>query len=721
MTRLDRFLALTVFLAALTVYALTLTPSLSYLSPDGSELATIPYVLGLAHSPGYPLYTWLGFLFSHLVPLGDVAYRINLMSAVMGALAAAGVYWILIRILPESIPPLWCRTTAALPALLLAFSKTFWAQSLIAEVYAPNAAGIVITLIALLRWERTRRRVDFFLFALAFGLSLGLHISDLGFAPAFILFILLCLFEHAGEPGAAPINKPDVIASDRRERSLSCALQGNLPIPVENRGLLRRFAPRNDPRRDFQHPIRSLISVSVLGLIGFALGAAQFAWLPLQSGTLIDRAMLRSAPTTLEGIYNYTLGAFPNFKFAFPLTALPDRLVIYLDLLNQQYGLIGIGLGIAGLISLLARRTRYFYLLVGMYLVEIWFFIQYSAFDLDVFFIPAHIIWAMFIGFGVFEIIHALQLIFSRMRATAGRPCKIKPITVISGIIMILFAAVPLHNNWSANDFSQDTAVNDFYAGVWSVLPGNAALVTPSGVFGYDAFYWQLVYDTRADVLLPLRPGPNPSAQDLAGRDLFATTRTMTGNAGPGALPAGLLTGNYWTVPVLFGQQPEESFGRREALALYHLSVDPPPLLEADPKPQFLAEADLGPVQLLGFDLSPQRIESGDVLTVKFYWRLKTVTSVRVETRLGNLTLEQHEIGLGLLGRFAQAGPLPPGSVISDSFALIIPSVTPPGAYAFTIRPSGIGSTPGTAIHLGTVDVINEIGTMERWLQIAGS
>ncbi|MCD6402197.1 MAG: DUF2723 domain-containing protein, partial [Anaerolineales bacterium] len=63
---------------ALLVYLLTLTPSLSYLSPDGSELATIPYILGLAHSPGYPLYTWLGFLFSHLLPFGDVAYRINL-------------------------------------------------------------------------------------------------------------------------------------------------------------------------------------------------------------------------------------------------------------------------------------------------------------------------------------------------------------------------------------------------------------------------------------------------------------------------------------------------------------------------------------------------------------------------------------------------------------------------------------------------------------------
>ncbi len=774
MTRLDRFLALAVFLIALTVYALTLTPSLSYLSPDGSELATVPYILGLAHSPGYPLYTGLGFLFSRLLPLGDVAYRINLMSAVLGALAAAGVYGLLVRILPESIPPLWRRAAAALPALLLAFSKTFWAQSLIAEVYAPNAAGIVLTLIALLRWERTRRRLDFFLFALAFGLSLGLHLSDLGFGPAFILFILLCLFEPVDQHGGAPEKTPTVIASpapafparevftpgDHRRSSLGgqaprrgrgseatpaypqpgqakpvlwssgqspAFSKREIALPRLRRGGAGASLPepaleRSEgvARKDSLHPVRSLLSVAAIGLLGFALGAAQFAWLPIQSGTLIDRAMLRSAPTTLVGIYNYTLGAFPNFKFAFPLTALPDRLVIYLDLLNQQFGLAGVGLGIAGLCSLLARRTRYFFLLVGMYLVEIWFFIQYSAFDLDVFFIPAHMLWAVFIGFGVFELIHAAQFFLASVGAQSQRADTTKPMTVVAGCAMILFAAVPLRNNWAANDFSGDTAVNDFYAGVWGVLPENSALVTQSGVFGYDAFYWQLVYGTRADVLLPLLPGPNPSARDFAGRDLFTTTRALSGNQGPGALPAGLLKGNYWTVPVLFGQQPEESFGRRETLVLYHLTADPPPLLEADPHPQFAAAGDLGPVQLLGFDLSARRIESGDVLTVKFYWRLQSVASIRVETRLGERTLEQHEIGFGLLGRYAQTVPLPPASVVSDSFALVIPSGIAPGAYAFTLRPAGIGTSSGTAIRLGMVDVINETGTMERWLQIAG-
>jgi hypothetical protein len=687
MTRLDRFLGFAVAAAALSVYAATLTPSLSYLSPDGSELATIPYVLGLAHSPGYPLYTWLGFLFSHLVPLGDVAYRINLMSAVMGALAAGGLYWILIRLLPEGIPPALRRGAALLPALLLAFSRTFWAQSLIAEVYAPNAAGIVLTLLALLHWDRTRRLRDFFLFALVFGLSLGLHLSDLGSAPAFIVFILLALFEPPG--ASADVTRP------------------SKPPSMASR-------------------IRSLIAVTFAGLAGFALGAVQFAWLPLQSGTLNDRAMLRNAPITLAGIYNYTLGAFSNMKFAFALTALPDRLVIYLDLLAQQFGLLGIAVGILGLFSLLARRTRPFFLLVGMYLVQIWFFIQYSVFDLDVFFIPAHMLWAVFIGFGVYEILRAAQWAWQAaaqgLRIEAGaRPRMGKILPVAAGCLLILPAAPSLAGNWAANDFSADTAVNDFYAGVWSTLPQNAALVTQGGVFGYDAFYWQLAYGTRSDVLLPMLPGPNPSADLLAGRDLFATTRSLSGNAGPGALPANLLSRNSWSIPVLFGQQPEESFGRREALVLYRLMEEPPPLLEFDPYPQFAVGADVGPVQLLGYDLSAARVESGDVLYVRLYWKLNTVAALRVETLLGELSLEQHEIGFGLLARYAQSVPLPAGSVVSEPYGLVIPSGMDPGTYAFTIRTAGLGTAPGTSIELCTVDVINETGTMERWLQIAGS
>jgi hypothetical protein len=449
----------------------------------------------------------------------------------------------------------------------------------------------------------------------------------------------------------------------------------------------------------------------------------------LQSATLNDRAMLRRAPTTLTAIYNYTLGAFSNMKFAFALTALPDRLVIYLDLLAQQFGLLGIAVGILGLFSLLARRTRHFFLLVGMYLVQIWFFIQYSVFDLDVFFIPAHMLWAVFIGFGLYEIVRSVQYIWNawmrggraETEAIAGRPRMGKIIPIAIGCLLILPAAPSLAGNWAANDFSGDTAVNDFYAGVWSSLPQDAALITQGGVFGYDAFYWQLAYDTRSDVLLPLLPDPNPSEASLAGRDLFATTRALIGNAGPGALPGNLLDRYSWSTPVLFGQQPEESFGRRESLVLYRLTESPPPLLAFDPYPQYAVGEDLGPAMLLGYDFSSQQVESGEVLYITLYWQLKTVSSLRVETLLGDLVLEQHEIGFGLLPRYAQSVGLPSGSVIAEPYGLVIPSGTEPGAYAFTVRSAGLGTALGLSIDPCTVNVINETGTMERWLQIAGS
>jgi len=73
--------------AALALYAATLAPTV--LAGDGGEFQFVPYLLGVAHPTGYPLYTILGWLWSHLLPVGDVAYRMNLFSAFWAALAVA--------------------------------------------------------------------------------------------------------------------------------------------------------------------------------------------------------------------------------------------------------------------------------------------------------------------------------------------------------------------------------------------------------------------------------------------------------------------------------------------------------------------------------------------------------------------------------------------------------------------------------------------------------
>jgi len=83
-----------VLLASLAVpfllYLLTLAPTVTF--EDSGELIAAAYNLGIPHEPGYPLWTMIAHLFT-LLPLGTVAYRVNLLSAVLAALTAALVAW----------------------------------------------------------------------------------------------------------------------------------------------------------------------------------------------------------------------------------------------------------------------------------------------------------------------------------------------------------------------------------------------------------------------------------------------------------------------------------------------------------------------------------------------------------------------------------------------------------------------------------------------------
>jgi hypothetical protein len=654
-TKMDYILALGLATFSFLAYNATLTPSLSYLSPDGNELATVPYVLGLAHSPGYPLYTWLGKIFTWL-PIGDVAHRMNLMSAILGSLSVGGLYLIILTLLhPKASSHTLRRVCSILASLLFAFSSTFWSQAVIAEVYTPNLAFVAFTLLALLYWEHTRRVRDFFLFALVFGLSLGMHLSNLGFAPAFALFILLTDFK-----------------------------------------VLKRF------------------TWWLAGFLGFGMGIAQFLWLPLKANTLTDRMMLARTPTTLKGIVSYTLGAFSQLKFAFPLFELPDRLVIYLDLLRQQFTLFGILLGMIGLVAILIRRSRYYYLLVGMYLVHVWFFIQYQVFDLEVFFLPAHFVWAIFIAFGVLEILAGLTTLIQLLPGSSLR--RILRFLLIT--LVLLSTLIPLLRNWSDNDRSGDVAVNDFYANLWEILPQESVLVTRSGVFGYDAFYWQLVYNTRDDVVLPTLPDTTISKPGFRNRNLFSNTILNDRGKvrGPGAIPPDLVPQDLWQVPILIGNQSAGGFGGRDQLILYELSMTPPHLVVKNAHPDIPLHDALGGAVLNGVDLNTQSIESGSRIDLVLYWEITNPIRYQVQTILRDQVLETHTLGFGNLERYAREIGSIQGQTIVENYAIVIPSTVEEGDYPLMVQIQGVDKE----ILLGTISVRNDEETMERWLRIAG-
>ena len=155
-------------MTAFWVYVKTLAPTVSFF--DSGELISAAYSFGVAHPPGYPLYVLLGWLFGHL-PLGEFAYRINLMSALFAALATLMVYGICSVCLmlaaqkrcPKTSPAaddtpdpeqMLRPALAMIAALSFAFSLTHWQHAVIAEVYSLNAFLCGLIVLLLLWWYR---------------------------------------------------------------------------------------------------------------------------------------------------------------------------------------------------------------------------------------------------------------------------------------------------------------------------------------------------------------------------------------------------------------------------------------------------------------------------------------------------------------------------------------------------------------------------------------
>ncbi len=136
---------------------------------DTFEFQVIGPQLGIAHPSGYPLYTLICKAFS-LLPVGTVAWRVNLTSAVFAA-AASGV---MALVMPKRWPHLGLLT-----GWLLAFSPTLWSRAIEAEVYALNALIVVTGLWLVTAWTDGRLGAGraWPALGLMMGLALASHVT----------------------------------------------------------------------------------------------------------------------------------------------------------------------------------------------------------------------------------------------------------------------------------------------------------------------------------------------------------------------------------------------------------------------------------------------------------------------------------------------------------------------------------------------------------------
>jgi hypothetical protein len=171
-----------VFLIVLTLYTITLAPGV--VGGDAGEHQFAVPLLGIPHATGYPLYILTGKLWTILIPAGSMAWRVNLFSAVGGALAATVTALVVYQMstMPRPSPFAHPWAGSLVGGITLAFGLTLWQWSIIAGVRSFNVfLFALITLLAII-WQQQRAQNNSLSanrtlrwLALAVGLSLAHH------------------------------------------------------------------------------------------------------------------------------------------------------------------------------------------------------------------------------------------------------------------------------------------------------------------------------------------------------------------------------------------------------------------------------------------------------------------------------------------------------------------------------------------------------------------
>ncbi|MBI4831801.1 MAG: DUF2723 domain-containing protein [Candidatus Lindowbacteria bacterium] len=140
-----------IFLISLTIYVRTMPPGIAAVgySADTLKFQYIGKVLGTPHF-GYPTYMFLNILVSR-IPLFNLAYRLNLVSAILASATLVALYFIILSLSGKRLVAFAC-------ALLFGVTYTFWENSIIAEVYSLNTLFMCAVLLLMLQWRTSVER-----------------------------------------------------------------------------------------------------------------------------------------------------------------------------------------------------------------------------------------------------------------------------------------------------------------------------------------------------------------------------------------------------------------------------------------------------------------------------------------------------------------------------------------------------------------------------------
>ncbi len=193
------------WIAAVITFLIAGFAFLYFMSPevtleDSGELVTGAFNFGVPHPPGYPLWAFLGWVWRHLVPFGNPAYRICLMSVLTGALVVGVLTLLMTRSImmllrsvtwakdiEDSMKHWMALTIGPAVALMFGFNRGVWLWACVPEMRALNLFMFIITACTFFAWMMRPQRYGF-LYAtiLCYALGLCVHQTIVVMAAAFI-------------------------------------------------------------------------------------------------------------------------------------------------------------------------------------------------------------------------------------------------------------------------------------------------------------------------------------------------------------------------------------------------------------------------------------------------------------------------------------------------------------------------------------------------------
>lgn len=195
---MNRIIAGIIFLVSFLVYYDTMAPTVSFW--DCGEFIATSYTLGVPHPPGSPLFLIIGRVFSMIPFSPDIAFRVNLISVFVSALAVMLLYLIIVKVIAhwrggikENSDVIIAFGGALVGALTFAFTDSHWFNAVEAEVYSMSTFFTAIVVWLILHWsERAEEKGNeryILIIAYMIGLAIGIHLLNLLALPFIALII----------------------------------------------------------------------------------------------------------------------------------------------------------------------------------------------------------------------------------------------------------------------------------------------------------------------------------------------------------------------------------------------------------------------------------------------------------------------------------------------------------------------------------------------------